>query len=149
MENKEITLVFEEKTFHWAKCPVCDGLLFQDGFDLLIQKCRRCRTIYKQNVHTGKFILYGKEPVMSEETRPTGEEELEKIKSELHFKFNEWNKSYPNADIFSFMAEQLSLAREEAYKKIYDFVELESGKSGRKEILKFIDSLSNQSKDEK
>jgi len=45
-------------------------------------------------------------------------------------------------DIGKFISQELDKAREEVLQRVYDFVEKESGKSGRKEILEYIEELS-------
>ena len=45
-------------------------------------------------------------------------------------------------DIGKFISQELDKAREEELQRVYDFVEKESGKSGRKEILEYIEELS-------
>jgi len=45
-------------------------------------------------------------------------------------------------DMVNMVNSELDKAREEGLQRVYDFVEKESGKSGRKEILEYIEELS-------
>ena len=51
-------------------------------------------------------------------------------------------KEYIFYGVKEIVNELLGKAREEGLQRVYDFVEKESGKSGRKEILEYIEELS-------
>lgn len=48
------------------------------------------------------------------------------------------------SDLRSFVEQELDRTREEVITEIYNFVEGESGRSGRKEILEFISKLTTK-----
>ena len=50
--------------------------------------------------------------------------------------------SFLHKMISEYTEQELDKAREEVLQRVYDFVEKESGKSGRKEILEYIEELS-------
>lgn len=53
-------------------------------------------------------------------------------------------RCYAKIILENFIERELSKAREEVVREIYNFVESESGKSGRKEILEFISKLTTK-----
>jgi len=53
-----------------------------------------------------------------------------------------FNSNWRYKELLTFIDGLLDKAREEVLQRVYDFVEKESGKSGRKEILEYIEELS-------